>query len=302
MTRQCNALINRFHPVKYPVRVSSVVAGLGLEPQPVYSRKVAGLAGGSLDLAAGRIIIRTISGGPPTTGNELYYTRFCYAHEVAHALFYQTTVRPLARLAPAVLSARDKMIEEQLCNRGARSFLMPDKVMELVAGTSVEASESLLFSLINAFEVNLEPAAFRLSEWTAPLMRGDRFWMISKNDHLGGIPHCTACAIPVDLAADGVEFLAGRQPLNRVRPETDEPGKKWSLLSFITAPPKPGWDTLKYDPNVELLRTEKHIVKLRSQHKWIKWGSKPTYVWTEGSIEVVADRRRRRSRSARMTT
>jgi hypothetical protein len=291
---RCNRLFEDHHPLSRPVRVSRVAKALGIRPQPIYTTLIPGMADGSLDVSTGRIVIRTRGGEAPETGSsEHRRVRFTYAHELVHALFYSISGSVLQRIAPPTRSDRERSQEETLCNCGARVLLMPDRLMEQVVASREIAAPDLLYNVMQAFEVNLEPAAYRMCEWVSPGPEESAFWMISKKDHAGGPPRCTVCALTGGLTARRLHLLAGRQPLDRLEPTSgDEP---WSLLQYVLLEPvRHGWDALKLAPNVEVVATETHIVKLRSRHRWLKWGRKPTYVWTEGTIEILDEIRRRR--------
>jgi Zn-dependent peptidase ImmA (M78 family) len=293
----CNRLFEAHHPLSWPVRISRIAAALGLRPQPVYTTLLLGMADGSLDIETGRIVIRTRGGAAPATGSaEHRRIRFTYAHELVHALFYSISGGVLRRLAPPTRSDDERSHEETLCNCGARVLLMPDCLMEQIVACRNIATPDLLYKVIQAFEVNLEPAAYRMCEWVSPGPEDNAFWMISKKDHSGGPPLCTVCALPTSLTSERMHLLAGRQPLNRIKSTTvDEP---WSLLRYILLDPvRHGWDTLELEPNVDVVTTETHIVKLTSRHRWLKWGRQPTYVWTEGTIEILNDQRRTRQRA-----
>src|ERR1051326_8929591 len=117
-----------------PVNILMLAKAIGIVPWPIYESGTEG-AIKVIDSRA-RIVLRRLGKQHQTPFAISGRTRFTYAHELGHALFYDLQSRPPIRLAPEGFHR----LEEQLCNKVASRFIVPEFLLQSELSSVFELS------------------------------------------------------------------------------------------------------------------------------------------------------------------
>lgn len=277
-------LVSKCGAISPPVRLAKVAERIGVNPNPIYKPNV---TEGALKIVDGciRIVLRNNSKTPPPPNSPRFRRmRFTYAHELGHTLFYDLDARPQTRVAPE----GNYRFEEQLCNRAASRFLIPNFMLQKELAGVYELSPELLCALSNEFQTSVQTMAYRIAESVPDNLEADQIYILSTN--AAGIrglgvekPRCLACLVPKQLSAQGLSFLHSFQGIDRIKQNSKTADSPWSLEEYFhkSLNRRIGEELATH----ETLRCpDGHVVQLSAVHKTI--GDGPL-VWTTGRIRIL---------------
>jgi hypothetical protein len=277
----CEGLLREAGIDEPPTRLSAVAELLGLESKPTFRPQA---ESGILDPRDGRIYLHRSASEKILTGTWRHVQlRFTYAHELAHALLYDFSVRPGVRLAPR---PSDSSEEEVFCNKAAAQLLMPDFLLARTFEPGVVLSGQLLRQAARAYQVSLLAMVLRAEQVFRERLAPGEFHLLSGEignlRSLGRIePRCAGCFLPPDLVRQKVRFLTTHKRLDSIHTK-GMPNEPWSLVRFFKIPVRER--PMHSGVEVELLKCGRHVVRLESQHHRLI-GCR--YVWTDGTIELL---------------
>ncbi len=231
IARQAESLVTKAQVSKPPVSLYRLAKTRGIDPWPIYEN----LKSGGLKIVNGelRVILRRPTSYSVKSRTLDRRSRFTYAHELGHTLFYDLTQSPPTRRAPLCYK-----LEEQLCNIAASLFLMPDILINTIFQTPRSCSYEFLCNLANEYEVSLQAITYRLESAISRRLCGDRFFMLSGNAQgLGGVcvikPRCIACVLSSKLLSQKISFLRSYQSVDRIHRRVRNCLVSWSLDEFF---------------------------------------------------------------------
>jgi hypothetical protein len=283
--RFAERLVLETEQVAAPVQLAEVARSIGLEPMPIY-RNIAN--DGLLDIVDGelRIVLNSTTGFHPPLGSPGFNRmKFSYAHELAHALFFDPRSATPSRIAPTDAPRR----EEELCNAAASRFLVPRYLLQDVVTNATAISPDLLREYANRFQVSLWAFCVACEPVFAQQLPADRFFMLSKRSknrsQFGRVkPRCVICFMADSLKLSGRPLLAAYQGLDNIRPLN---GGLWSLQMFFEEhldsrqSRAPEWSSDEI-----LLAPGKRAVRMIAKHRKVVGTA---YVWTDGTVEAIED-------------
>lgn len=265
-----------------PVCIAKLAQIIGVDPWPIYEPS----GEGAIKVIEGRIriVLRRSSQNRQAPSALFGRTRFTYAHELGHALFYDLQVSPPVRLAPEGFHR----IEEQLCNKAAARFLVPEFLLQSELSSVIGLSPELLRDLANKFQTSVQTIAYRVAEAFSAKLEPNRFYMLSAN--VAGIrgtglekPRCLICILSRRLLDQGVSFLQSYQGIDRVRSRVSGQSFSWSLEEyFLRRLDLRGGTRVESEEVVECPRGS--VLELRACHRTVE---RSGLVWTEGTARLL---------------
>lgn len=264
-----------------PVDMLKLARTIGIDPWPVYEPG----SEGAIKILDGRIriVLRKTSQNRETAVSTIGRSRFTYAHELAHVLFFDPRTAPPIRLAPEGFHR----LEEQLCNKVASRFLVPESLLQSELSSVFELSPELLRCLADKFQTSIQAMAYRVAEAFTNRLKPDRFYILSAN--VAGIrgtsfakPRCLICILGQHLLDQGVSLLQSYQGIDAVKRCETEQSMQWSLAEYFQR---------RLDrqcgarlESEELVRCPGGpIVELKACHRTL---DRSSLVWSEGTIRV----------------
>jgi uncharacterized protein DUF955 len=269
-----------------PVRVSLVARSLGIDPHPIYHPPSEQHEEGRLDVVDGgiRIHLRSRYGRPPHRNESGFQRmRFTYAHEVAHALFYDLLATPQRRIAPP---ARGRE-EEDLCNYAAGRFLVPQFLLSDYLATDTRITLERLRHVACVFQVSLFCLLIQAGDGLPAHIPPNKIYTVSRMStglrQTGGKePRCIVCYTPTLLQEAGVDFLHTYQKIDKIAVIRDGELQPWSLSDFLK-------DTNRRPHGRSAVHREILVcpggetMVAESIHTTLP---KSSYVWTETTFEL----------------
>jgi hypothetical protein len=265
-----------------PVNILMLAKAIGIDPWPIYESGTEG----AIKVIGGRarIVLRRLGKHQQTPFAIRGRTRFTYAHELGHALFYDLQSRPPIRLAPEGFHR----LEEQLCNKVASRFIVPQFLLQSELSSVFELSPELIRDLARRFQTSFQAMVYRVAEDFSHRLLPDRFCMLSAN--VAGIrgaavekPRCLICVLPPGLSAQDVSFLQCYQGIERVKRYDGQQTFRWSLEEYFSQ----GLDR-KTGARVETDEVVKcpggSVLELNWCHRTVE---KSNLVWSDGTIKAL---------------
>jgi hypothetical protein len=267
-----------------PVRLAKLAKAMGIDPAPLYDSKS---TEGAMKVVDGRMRIVLRYGGKKAPGPEspgFNRMRFTYAHELAHSLFYDLQARPPVRMAPEGAYRS----EEQLCNRAASRFLVPEFMLQSELSSIQELSPELLTQLGKTFQTSLQTIAYRVADSFSPKGGENRYYILSANvTGIRGLgiskPRCLLCFLPANLRDQGVCLLQSYQGIDRVKRRLLQQSLPWSLVDYF----RRGLDKITETKflSEEVVRSPNGaLLELKGYHRTV---GKSRMVWTQGTAKLL---------------
>jgi len=269
-----------------PVDMVKLAKAIGIDPWPIYEPGTEG----AIKVIDGRIriVLRRTSQNRQAPSAMVGRTRFTYAHELGHALFYDLQTRPPVRLAPEGFHR----VEEQLCNKAASRFLIPEFLLGSELSGISELSPELLRDLAHKFQTSVQTIAYRVAEAFSSRLQSDRFYMLSAN--VTGIrgsglekPRCLICILPRQLLDQDVSFLQSYQGIDRVRRRVSQQSLAWSLEEYFQRKlDRKSGARVESEEVVESPLGS--VLELKACHRTVE---RSGLVWTEGVVRPLEHNR-----------
>lgn len=264
-----------------PVSMVKLARVIGVDPWPIYEPGTEG----AIKVINGRmrIVLRKSNQNRHAPSAMVGRTRFTYAHELGHALFYDLASNPPVRLAPTGFHR----VEEQLCNKAASHFLVPGFLLKSeLAGTNVLSPE-LLRELARKFQTSIQAIAYRVGEVFGDRMGPNQFYMLSAN--VSGIrgsglvkPRCLICIVGRDLLEKKISFLQSYQGIDHIKRMVAGQKYAWSLEEYFHKLSDKQINTAA-ESEEEVECPQGLVLGLKVRHT-----SAGSLVWSEGSLKVIS--------------
>jgi hypothetical protein len=265
-----------------PVDVLKLARTIGIDPWPVYEPGTEG----AIKIIDGhiRIVLRTTGQNRQTVLSKIGRSRFTYAHELAHVLFYDPQTCPPIRLAPEGFHR----LEEQLCNKVASRFLVPESMLQSELSNVFELSPELLRYLADKFQTSIQAMAYRVAEAFASRLQPDRFYMLSAN--VAGLrgtalekPRCLICILSQGLLEQGVSLLQSYQGIEAVKRYGAEQSLHWSLAEYFQhrLDRKRG---ARVESEEVVKGPDGSVLEVKACHRTL---DRSSLVWSEGTIRML---------------
>jgi hypothetical protein len=265
-----------------PVCIVKLAKVIGVDPWPIYEPGTEG----AIKVIDGRmkIVLRKTHAKHQASNAMIGRTRFTYAHELGHALFYDLETLPPVRLAPTGFHR----VEEQLCNRAASHFLIPEALLRHELSGIADLSPGVFRDLARTFQVSIQAIAYRIAETFSDKLKPNQFVMISASGSgLRGAgvekPRCVVCILAPDLSVQNIAFLRSHQGIDRVRRRVQRQSLAWSLEEYFQRE-----QNRKRDARLESEEVIEcpcgSLVQVKVCHTTMDWSR---LVWSEGTMKVL---------------
>jgi hypothetical protein len=282
ISEQAEKLVQATRIKEPPVCMVKLAKAMGIDPWPIYESGTEG----AIKIVDGRmrIVLRRSKEHSQRSAAITGRTRFTYAHELGHTLFYDLDVSPPARLAPAGYHR----IEEQLCNKAASRFLVPEFLLKQELSGVIALSPEVFRCLAHKFQTSIQAIAYRLAESFSNKLEPNQFYMLSVNSagfRGTGLekPRCIICILGPSLSSQKISFLQSYQGIDHVKQRVQHSSLSWSLEEFFQKGlyQKSG-SRVKSEEVVE--NPSGLILELKVCHSTMNQGG---LVWSEGTLKPI---------------